>query len=55
MHSPAESESGQEKIVTLSPDFLISKLLLEGATHSRHGPDGNALINAHRDVPLSLM
>lgn len=25
------------KIVTLSPDILISKLLLEGATHSREG------------------
>lgn len=33
MHSPAESRSGQGKIVTLSPDSLLAKLLLEGATH----------------------
>lgn len=33
MHSPAESRSGQGKIVTLFPDSLLAKLLLEGATH----------------------
>lgn len=33
MHSLAESRSGQGKIVTLSPDSLLAKLLLEGATH----------------------
>lgn len=32
MHSPAESKSGQGKIVTLSPDCLIAKLL-EGTTY----------------------
>lgn len=33
MHSLAESKSEQGKIVTLSPDCLIAKLLPEGATH----------------------
>lgn len=46
------------KIVTLSPDSLIPKLLLEGTMYSREGSASqlifteNTLIYSHKGVPL---